>query len=50
MHIVLGVVFGMLVAGPVFGRWRAKLWLKKNVSKERKITRIPQPKLRRSSH
>jgi hypothetical protein len=50
MHIVLGVVFGMLVAGPMLGRWRAKLWLKKNVSTERTITQMPQPGLRRPSH
>jgi hypothetical protein len=45
MRIILGVAFGMVVAAPLLGRWRAKIWLKKNVTAERKITRLPRPEL-----
>jgi len=45
MAIVLGVALGMVVVAPFLGRWRAKVWLKKNVLVERQITRLPRPEL-----
>ena len=30
MRLALGIAFGMLVVAPLFGRWRARVWLRKN--------------------
>jgi hypothetical protein len=32
MRIALCSVFVMLAAGPLLGQWRARVWLRKNVS------------------
>jgi hypothetical protein len=45
MSIALGVALGMVVIAPLFGRWTARIWLKKNALTEREITRLPRPKL-----
>jgi hypothetical protein len=45
MSIALGVALGMVVIAPLFGRWRARIWLKKHALTEREITRLPRPKL-----
>lgn len=45
MPIILGVALAMVVAAPFLGRWRAKIWLKKNELAERQITRLPRPEL-----
>lgn len=31
MRIALAVAFAMVAVAPFFGRWRASVWLKKNV-------------------
>ncbi len=31
MNIALAIAFGLVVAAPFFGRWRANVWLKANV-------------------
>jgi len=31
MRIALAVAFGMVAVAPFFGRWRANVWLKKNM-------------------
>ena len=31
MHIALAVAFGMVAVAPFFGRWRANVWVKKNM-------------------
>jgi hypothetical protein len=45
MLIVLGIGLGMVVVAPFLGRWRAKVWLKKNMATERKVIRLPRPEL-----
>jgi hypothetical protein len=45
MHIILGVAFGVIVVAPFLGRWRAKVWLKKNMPAEEKIAHLPRPEL-----
>ena len=45
MPKVLGVALAMVVLAPLLGRWRAKIWLKKNALVERQITRLPRPEL-----
>jgi hypothetical protein len=45
MHILLGVAFGMVVVAPFLGRWRASIWLKKNMPAKRKISDLSGPKL-----
>ena len=45
MRVILGVAFGMVVVAPFLGRWRAKIWLKKNVPAEQKITLLPRPRV-----
>jgi hypothetical protein len=45
MHIILGVCFGVVVVAPFLGRWRARVWLKKNMSAERTLTHLPRPEL-----
>jgi hypothetical protein len=45
MPIVLGIALGMVVAAPLLGRWRAKIWLKKNALAEREITGFRRPEL-----
>jgi hypothetical protein len=46
MLIILGVALGMVVVAPFLGRWRAKIWLKKNILAEQEITRLHRPELR----
>ena len=31
MKIALAIAFGMVAVAPFFGRWRANVWLKKNM-------------------
>jgi hypothetical protein len=31
MRIALGIAFAMVAVAPFFGRWRANVWLKKNM-------------------
>ena len=50
MRIVLSVALGMLVAVPLFGRWRANVWLKKRMSAEQPIIHLSQPELRRPNN
>jgi hypothetical protein len=42
MHIALGISFGMIAAAPFVGRWRANVWLRKNMPAERSVKRIPE--------
>jgi hypothetical protein len=42
MHIALGISFGMIVAAPFVGRWRANVWLRKHTSGEQTIKSIPE--------
>jgi hypothetical protein len=49
MSVILGVALGMVVVAPFLGRWRARIWLKKHVPAEGKITRLPRPELHEPS-
>jgi hypothetical protein len=31
MHIALGIAFAMVAVAPFVGRWRANVWLRKNI-------------------
>ncbi|HWW22670.1 MAG TPA: hypothetical protein VNY78_02155 [Edaphobacter sp.] len=31
MRIALGIAFAMVAVAPFFGRWRANVWLRKNM-------------------
>jgi hypothetical protein len=42
MHIALGTAFGMIAAAPFVGRWRANVWLKKNMSQAQVVSRIAE--------
>jgi hypothetical protein len=42
MHIALGTAFGMIAVAPFFGRWRANVWLKKNMPAERTMKSVPE--------
>jgi integral membrane sensor domain MASE1 len=42
MHIALGTAFGMIAVAPFVGRWRANVWLKKNMHQEQAVSRIPE--------
>ena len=42
MHIALGISFGMIAAAPFVGRWRANVWLRKNMPAERSAKSIPE--------
>jgi hypothetical protein len=42
MQIALGISFGMIAAAPFVGRWRANVWLKKHMTAERSVKRIPE--------
>jgi hypothetical protein len=42
MHIALGTAFGMIAVAPFIGRWRANVWLKKNMPQEQAIGRVPE--------
>ena len=42
MHIALAVAFGMIAVAPFIGRWRANVWLKKNMQQEQAVSRIPE--------
>ncbi len=35
MYIAFGIAFAMIVAAPFVGRWRANVWLKKNMHAEK---------------
>jgi hypothetical protein len=37
MHIALGIAFAMVAVAPFFGRWRANVWLKKNMPARRVV-------------
>lgn len=47
MRIVLSAALGMLVAAPLFGRWRANVWLKKRMRSERTVINLSQTRLGR---
>jgi len=32
MHVALAVAFGSILVAPFIGRWRANVWLQKNVA------------------
>ena len=40
MHIALAISFGMIAAAPFVGRWRANVWLKKQMSAERELSSV----------
>jgi hypothetical protein len=40
MHIALAVSFGMIAAAPFVGRWRANVWLRKQMSAEREVSSV----------
>ena len=42
MHIALGISFGMIAAAPFVGRWRANVWLRKNMPAARSVKSIPE--------
>jgi hypothetical protein len=42
MHIALAVAFGTVAVSPFVGRWRANVWLRKNMPAERTIKGIPE--------
>jgi integral membrane sensor domain MASE1 len=42
VHIALGTAFGMIAAAPFVGRWRANIWLKKNMSQAQIVSRIAE--------
>jgi hypothetical protein len=42
MQIALGISFGMIAAAPFVGRWRANVWLKKQMSTQRSMKSIPE--------
>lgn len=43
MHIALAVAFGSVAVAPFVGRWRANVWLKKNMPAERTVrARMPE--------
>jgi hypothetical protein len=46
MRIVMSVALGMLVAAPLFGRWRANVWLKKRLPEEQKMDAAPLERMR----
>jgi hypothetical protein len=46
MPIILGVALSMVVVAPFLGRWRAKVWLKKNVAAKRQGIHLSRPELR----
>ena len=37
MRIALGIAFAMVAMAPFFGRWRANVWLKKNMPARRAV-------------
>jgi hypothetical protein len=43
MHIALAVAFAMVAVAPFFGRWRANVWLKKNMPVGRAVERHDVP-------
>jgi hypothetical protein len=44
MRLALSVAFAMLVVAPLFGRWRANVWLKRSkLEKKTRITQLFQP-------
>jgi hypothetical protein len=46
MRIVISVALGMLIAAPLFGRWRASVWIKKRLSAEQKVDAAPFERMR----
>jgi hypothetical protein len=43
MRIASGIAFAMVAAAPFFGRWRANVWLKKNLpAKNNAVDSIPE--------
>jgi hypothetical protein len=47
VYIILSVALVMVIVAPFLGRWRAKVWLKKNGQADRKTIHLSQPELRR---
>ena len=37
MTIALAIAFGMVAVAPFYGRWRANVWLKKNMPAGRPV-------------
>jgi hypothetical protein len=46
MRIVISVALGMLIAAPLFGRWRASVWMKKRLLAEQKMDAAPFERMR----
>ena len=42
MRIALAVSFALVAAAPFFGRWRANVWLRKNMPAERTVDTVPK--------
>ncbi len=42
MRVALGIAFAMVAVAPFFGRWRANVWLKKNMPAERTVESVPK--------
>lgn len=42
MRIALAVSFALVVAAPFIGRWRANVWLRKNMLTERTVDTVPK--------
>ena len=40
MTIALAIAFGLLVAAPFIGRWRANVWLRANIAVEEPATPV----------
>jgi hypothetical protein len=40
--MALGIGFEMIAVGSFVGRWRANIWLKKNMSQEQDVSRVPR--------
>jgi hypothetical protein len=46
MPIILSVALGMVVAAPFLGRWRAKIWLRRNALAKHEIAELARTELR----
>ena len=42
MRVALGIAFAMVAVAPFFGRWRANVWLRKNMPAERTVESVPK--------
>ena len=42
MHVLMAIAFAMILVAPFFGRWRANVWLKANVSEMRSSANVAE--------